>query len=51
MSKFLLTKLYQYSENMTKNSLPQGQIRSLKFSIALELGLKQTKQYKGKHLK
>ena len=38
------------SENVTKNSALQGKIRSLRLSIALKLGSKQTKLHKGMHL-
>ena len=37
-------------ENVTKNSAPQGKIRSLRLSIALKLGSKQTRLHKGMHL-
>ena len=49
-SKFLLAKLYQYLENITKNNVPQGKTTSFKFSVALKLGSKQRKLYKGMHL-
>ena len=35
-------------QNVTKNSAHQGNIKSLRLSIALKLGSKQTKLHKGK---
>ena len=37
-------------ENMIENSAPQGKIRSLRLSIALQLSSKQTKLHKRMHL-
>ena len=37
-------------EDMTKNKVSRGKITSLKLSIALKLGSKQTNLYKGRHL-
>ena len=47
-SKFLLAKLCQYLGKYDND--PQGRIRSLRLSIALKLGSKQTKRYEGMHL-
>ena len=37
-------------ENVTKNSIPQEEMRSLRLSIPLKLGSKQTKLHEGMHL-
>ena len=47
---FLFAKLYQYMGKYDKNSAPLGKIRSLKLSIALKLGWKQTKLHKEMYL-